>query len=265
MGGDGVPAQAQKRMRRKKILEQLLLLLLRCLLVFLAGVLFARFLGFTRRGEGTAADRARRRPRRHAEHGRRAAARGRPATDAFDEAKRQITDEIMPAAVEATTPQTLHVLRLSELGQPVPRPDPRTSTGTAAADRQSRSGAVNSRHRQDEGTCASRSRPSASVSSKGCGRQGTARPAAARDTAKVVHVVSDLRAADWADRRPGDHGTARRRSRRPASGSPGRRRRPGPQAGPQVAAVQPTTSPSWSSSRATASSRSTNRSSSRCA
>src|SRR5215204_6429607 len=39
--------KAQKKMRRKMILEQLLLLLLRCLLVFLAGVLFARFLGCT--------------------------------------------------------------------------------------------------------------------------------------------------------------------------------------------------------------------------
>src|SRR4051795_3949876 len=38
--------KAQKRMRRKLILEQLLLLFLRCLLMFLAGVLVARFLGF---------------------------------------------------------------------------------------------------------------------------------------------------------------------------------------------------------------------------
>src|ERR1700722_7413280 len=38
--------KAQKKMRRRKILEQLLLLLLRMLLVFLAGLLFARFLGF---------------------------------------------------------------------------------------------------------------------------------------------------------------------------------------------------------------------------
>src|SRR6478735_5383041 len=37
--------KAQKRMRRRKILEQLLLLFLRCLLVFLAGILFARYLG----------------------------------------------------------------------------------------------------------------------------------------------------------------------------------------------------------------------------
>ncbi len=38
--------KAQKRMRRKLIIEQLILLFLRCLLVFLVGLLFARFLGF---------------------------------------------------------------------------------------------------------------------------------------------------------------------------------------------------------------------------
>src|SRR5579872_2866996 len=37
--------KAQKRMRRRKILEQLLLLFLRCLLVFLVGMLFARYIG----------------------------------------------------------------------------------------------------------------------------------------------------------------------------------------------------------------------------
>src|SRR5271168_451959 len=39
--------KAQRKMRRKKILEQLILLFLRCLLVFLAGMLLARFLGCT--------------------------------------------------------------------------------------------------------------------------------------------------------------------------------------------------------------------------
>src|SRR3954453_21242318 len=38
--------KAQKRMRRKLIIEQLLLLLLRCLLVSLVGVLLARFTWF---------------------------------------------------------------------------------------------------------------------------------------------------------------------------------------------------------------------------
>src|SRR5205823_1498093 len=45
--------KAQRKMRRKKILEQLLLLFLRCLLVFLAGLLFARFLGLERTGKET--------------------------------------------------------------------------------------------------------------------------------------------------------------------------------------------------------------------
>src|SRR3954468_2023007 len=39
--------KAQKRMRRKLIIEQLILLLLRCLLVFLVGLLLARFKWFT--------------------------------------------------------------------------------------------------------------------------------------------------------------------------------------------------------------------------
>src|SRR2546423_8928059 len=43
--------KAQKRTRRKMILEQLLLLLLRCLLVFLVGLLVARYTGFDQKAE----------------------------------------------------------------------------------------------------------------------------------------------------------------------------------------------------------------------
>src|SRR5262245_25184985 len=39
--------KSQKRNRRRLIIEQLILLALRCILVLLAGVLLARFLGFT--------------------------------------------------------------------------------------------------------------------------------------------------------------------------------------------------------------------------
>src|SRR3954471_6444742 len=39
--------KSQKRNRRRLIIEQLILLALRCLLVLLAGVLVARFLGFS--------------------------------------------------------------------------------------------------------------------------------------------------------------------------------------------------------------------------
>src|SRR6201987_1335426 len=39
--------KSQKRNRRRLIIEQMLLLLLRCLLIALAGLLLARFIGFT--------------------------------------------------------------------------------------------------------------------------------------------------------------------------------------------------------------------------
>ena len=107
--------KAQKKMRRKKILEQLLLLLLRCLLVFLAGLLFARFLGLNPdEGKET-------RPVLHvvvldntpsmADSG---AAGGGPGTDAFSLARTQISEKIVPAALKATTPQRLRIIRLSD-------------------------------------------------------------------------------------------------------------------------------------------------------
>src|ERR1700738_3098179 len=39
--------KSQKRNRRRLIIEQMLLLLLRCLVIALAGILLARFIGFT--------------------------------------------------------------------------------------------------------------------------------------------------------------------------------------------------------------------------
>ncbi|HSQ54846.1 MAG TPA: BatA domain-containing protein, partial [Gemmata sp.] len=87
--------KAQKKMRRKKILEQLLLLLLRCLLVFLAGLLFARFLGLNpEEGKET-------RPVVHVvildNTTSMADVGGTDATtDAFAIAKQQITDKIIP-------------------------------------------------------------------------------------------------------------------------------------------------------------------------
>src|SRR4051794_14658416 len=106
--------KAQKRMRRKMIIEQLILLFLRCFLVFLVGLLFARFLGFDpMQGKET-------RPTVHivilddtpsmADKGRTEGVN----TTAFDDAKKQITDRIMPAALEATTDQKIRILRLSD-------------------------------------------------------------------------------------------------------------------------------------------------------
>src|SRR5580692_626722 len=45
--------KAQKKMRRRKILEQLLLLFLRMLLVFLVGLLFSRFVGLDQQQKET--------------------------------------------------------------------------------------------------------------------------------------------------------------------------------------------------------------------
>src|SRR3954466_9592421 len=89
--------KAQKRMRRKLILEQLLLLLLRCLLVFLAGVLFARFLGFSPlQGKETRAtahvvildDSPSMADGWRAEDGQ--------LTDAFEQAKKELGEKIAP-------------------------------------------------------------------------------------------------------------------------------------------------------------------------
>ena len=41
-------------------------------------------------------------------------------TDAFSEAKRLVSEKLMPAAAEATTQQTMQVIRLSDLNQPYP-------------------------------------------------------------------------------------------------------------------------------------------------
>src|SRR5580698_7870477 len=107
--------KAQKKMRRRKILEQLLLLLLRMALVFLVGLLFARFMGLDTVGKET-------RPTIHvvvlddtpsmADIGQAGEGTG---SDAYTEAKKLITDRVLPAASEATTPQHLRIVRLSDL------------------------------------------------------------------------------------------------------------------------------------------------------
>ena len=115
--------KAQKRMRRRKILEQLILLFLRCLLVFLAGVLFARYIG----GCGGEDASRQTKPTTHivildntpsmADSWRRDDG---ATTDAFTEAKRVIYEKLMPAAAEAQTQQTMQVILLSDLNEGFP-------------------------------------------------------------------------------------------------------------------------------------------------
>jgi len=183
--------KAQKKMRRKKILEQLLLLFLRCLLVFLAGLLFARFLGFSPEdGKET-------RPVVHvvilddtpsmADTGE-----GGVGNDAFSRAKSFITDKLMPAAMKAETPQKLRIIRLSD-----------------ETDILSVSDAQKEKTREPEPinndlidkvkgllaplkpvTVRAGLAPALKKAKEYLDRTGD-------DTAKVVYVVSDLRAVDW--------------------------------------------------------------------
>ena len=194
--------KAQKKMRRKKILEQLLLLFLRCLLVFLAGVLFARFIGCpSDKGKES-------RPTTHlvilddtpsmgdkwvGENGE---------TTAFKEAKRLIVEKIMPAAGEATTNQTLHVLRLSDLDNPYP-------AGTKIVDGKVTKRKIDEIHEEARvsGESIAAMKKDLHVREVSAVRRSLAdglRKAkellaerAAPDTAQVIHIVTDLRATDW--------------------------------------------------------------------
>lgn len=114
--------KAQKRIRRRLIIEQLILLLLRISLVLLLGVLLARFLGFRQAGGSDAnaitlhvillddtpsmGDSFKNRDGRK--------------TDSFQVAKSTIVDRIVATANQAPTPQHLVLLRLSDLTHPFP-------------------------------------------------------------------------------------------------------------------------------------------------
>ena len=110
--------KSQKRSRRKLIIEQLILLLLRCLLIFLVGLLFARFLGCDKSKEGGNStlhvivwdDTLSNSDQIRADDGQMRAV--------HDEAKKQIVDHIAAAAAQANSPQYCILIRLSELDQP---------------------------------------------------------------------------------------------------------------------------------------------------
>jgi hypothetical protein len=111
--------KAQKRMKKKLIFQQLLLLFLRCLMVFLAGLLFGRFLGFN------PLDGRETRTTSHVvilddSPSMADFFRGDDGqlTDAFGEAKKVLVEQIAPAASQATTPQTLDVMMLSTPATP---------------------------------------------------------------------------------------------------------------------------------------------------
>src|SRR5438445_526181 len=109
--------KAQKRMRRKLIIEQLILLFLRCLLVFLVGMLVARFKWFS--------------PLQHQDVRETVhvvvlddtpsmadTAGAGDQKSAFDHGKAVVWDKIAPAALQSNTPQSMYVLRVSEPRRP---------------------------------------------------------------------------------------------------------------------------------------------------
>ncbi len=175
--------KAQKRVRRKLLIQQLLLLLLRVLLVVLLGLLAARFLGFDLSGrEG--------RPTHHvvilddtpsmadgwkADDG--------TATDAFDQAKRVLLKDIAPAAAEATAAQTLEVVRLSDLTSPRP-------VGRLTAD-----------SLRELETYLQPLRPGLvrATPAEGLAKAKELLAAQSSDANRVVHLLGDLRASDFDD------------------------------------------------------------------
>jgi hypothetical protein len=175
--------KAQKRMKRKLIFQQLLLLALRCLTVFLLGLLVGRFVGC----EGLSG-----RDTRLTAHvaliddspSMGDGWRGEDGADAdsFGLAKRVLVEQIGPAAAQATTPQTLDVVRLSAPG--TPRSFGRLNPTTIAEAKGYLDGYTASTVR---GGLADALRKAKDVFPS----------AAGQDVARVLHVLSDFRAGDW--------------------------------------------------------------------
>ena len=179
--------KAQKRMKRKMIIEQLLLLILRCLLMLLIGLLIGRFFGFDGSGEDAEST-------AHAvildDSPSMADAfkddeNGGQDTNAFDKAKKFLVERIMKAAGEATTPQEMTIYRASDADQPLPVGRLNTSTIEEAS---------NYLGQFNQPTTVRRSLAEL-MKKVGGALQSSGGP----ETARVLHVLSDFRAADWAE------------------------------------------------------------------
>lgn len=174
--------KSQKRSRKKLIIEQLILLLLRILLCLLAGLLLARFVGCDKGNETaqtfhviliddtlSTSDSVR------GEDGQ--------VRDIHTEIKRLAADQIAAAAAQAGSPQYCTVIRLSELDQP-------------------RSfGRLNPTAVEDLRNHLAPFKPSLRHVELVDGLKAVKAQFEAERTMKpVLHVVGDFRAADWGDR-----------------------------------------------------------------
>ncbi len=175
--------KAQKRVRRKMILQQLLLLLLRILAVLLVGFLIARFAGFNLNDQESRAT-------THivilddtpsmADGWRNDD--GTPTTS-FEQAKKVLLEQIAKSASEATTPQRLEVLRLSQLSVPDVLERLNDAAITKYAGTLNNYQPSNVRVGLVDGLKAAKEILE--------GQPG--------DVAKIVHVLSDFRSVDWSE------------------------------------------------------------------
>jgi hypothetical protein len=176
--------KAQKKMRRKMIIEQLLLLILRCLLMLLIGLLVGRFFGFDMSGKEA----------KSTQHyvvlddspsmGDPIQDTGAEQLDAFENAKRVLVNLIAPAAAEATTPQMLELMRASDPDNP------------RAFDRLNSSSIEEMRvHLGQFRPTTVRAPLSERLKQAGERLQAKGGP----ETARVLHFLSDFRAAEWAE------------------------------------------------------------------
>jgi hypothetical protein len=179
--------KAQKRMKRKMIIEQLILLLLRILLMLLIGILIARFYGFDSSSTESRSthhvvlidDSPSMADAFRAEDG--------TAMTSLQVAKNVLLDQIAPAAAQSTTPQSMDVLVMSDLENPrkIDRLNPttieevRSSLGTYGI----------STVRVDLPTALLKAEER--INAAGAG-----------DTAKILHVLTDLRSTDWIENGP---------------------------------------------------------------
>jgi hypothetical protein len=184
--------KAQKRMRRKLIIEQLLLLFLRCLLVFLLGVLFARYLGW----DPMLAKETR--PTLHIvvldDTPSMGDTGGDPQgnqQDAYAQARRHLSERLLPAILEASTPQYLRVYRLSDLTDLL-HPDPQKDQGPARLTAELME-VVRAVLAQQPKVSTVRTSLSRGLDKA---KQQCEQPDASEMT-KVVHILTDLRAIDW--------------------------------------------------------------------
>ena len=176
--------KAQKRMRRKMIIEQLLLLLLRILIMLLIGLLFARFLGFNTTGEEA-------RQTAHVVLIDDSPSMGDAVredgvlTNAYESGKKLIHGQIVPAASEATTPQFLDIMTTSQLDQPL---EFNRLSSTSAAEIKEKM------NLQELSTV----RVPMHIALRRAADYMN-RVYGSSDTARVLHVISDFRSPDWTE------------------------------------------------------------------